>query len=106
MTNAPWLALVLTVTGLVVFAPLVPKVVVQVVPPFGIVATNPAQLAPATAPTLTITVSLVEPVPPVQLKVNDQTPALTVCDGRLVKPKTDVVPLAETEQAVARAPTT
>ena len=38
--------------------------------------------------------------------MNDHTPALTVCDGRLVKPKTDVVPLAETVHGVARAPAT
>jgi hypothetical protein len=72
----------------------------------GIVAAKPAQLAPATAPTLTVTVSLVAPVPPAQYMVNDQTPALIVCAGRFVKPNTEVVPLAETEHAVARTPMT
>ena len=70
------------------------------------VATKPAQLAPTTAPAVTVTVSFVVPEPPVQYMVKDHTPALTVCEGRFVNPKMDVVPLAETEHAVARVPTT
>src|SRR5712692_10856577 len=91
ITSAAWLALVWTVNGLVVLVPLFPNVVVQVVPPLGTVATKPAQLAPATTPALTVTVSRVLPVPPVQFIVNDQKPELIVCAGRFVKPKTDVV---------------
>ena len=66
----------------------------QVVPPFGIVATKPAQLAVAETPALTVTVSLVFPVPPVQYMVKDHTPAATVCAGRLVNPQVDVTPPA------------
>ncbi len=105
ITRGNWLALVLTVNGLVVLTPLLPNVVVHV-PTLGIVATKPAQLAPTTAPAVTVTVSFVVPEPPVQYMVKDHTPALTVCEGRFVNPKMDVVPLAETEHAVARVPTT
>jgi hypothetical protein len=84
---------------------LVPKVVVHVLPPFGTVATKPAQLAVADTPAVTVTVSLVVPVPPVQYIVKDQTPALIVCSGKLENANTEVVPLAETEHGVARAPT-
>jgi hypothetical protein len=76
--NEAWLALVLTVKGLVVCAPVVPKVVVQVVPAFGIVFATPRQLAVLETPTATVTVSLMLPVPPLQYIVKVQVPAETV----------------------------
>src|SRR5882672_2592300 len=90
MTSASWLALVLTVNGLVVLTPEEPYVVAHVEPTFGMVATNRAQLAVAETPALTVTVSLVAPDPPVQYIVNVQTPAATVWVGRLVNPQVDV----------------
>jgi hypothetical protein len=72
-----WLALVLTVKGLVVFAPVVPKVVIQVVPRFGIVVTTPAQLAVGETPAATVTVSLMLPDPSFQYMVKLQIPAET-----------------------------
>src|SRR5437764_6254227 len=53
---------------------------------------KPAQVAVAETPALTVTVSMVLPEPPVQYIVNDHTPAVTVCAGRLVNPKTEVTP--------------
>src|SRR5258708_25983481 len=92
MTRGSWLALVLTVKGLVVLAPDDPYVVDHVVPGFGIAATNAAQLDVADIPALTVTVSMVLPFPPPQYKVKVQTPPATVCAGRLVKPQTEVTP--------------
>ena len=59
---------------------------------FGIVATNPTQLAVADTPAVMVTVSLVAPEPPVQYMVKLQTPAVTVCAGRLVNPQVVVTP--------------
>jgi hypothetical protein len=81
-----------TVNGLVAFAPDSPYVVVHVLGTVGTVATNPAQLAVTETPALTVTVSLVLPVPPVQYIVKLHTPADTVCAGRFVKPNTVVTP--------------
>src|ERR1700694_5571437 len=76
ITRAPWLALVLTESGLVVLGVPAPNVVVQVVPPFGMVAIKPAQPAAAvSALTLTLPVSV---APPAQSIANDHTPALIV----------------------------
>src|SRR5437879_5425780 len=52
MTRGSWLALVLTVKGLVVLAPDDPNVVVHVLGGLGTVATNPTQLAVAETPAL------------------------------------------------------
>jgi hypothetical protein len=104
MTSASWLALVLTVSGLVKLAPDDPKVVDHVEPTFGIVATNGAQLAVAETPAITVTVSLVAPVPPVQYIVKVQTPAATVWVGRFVNPHVEVTPADWIVQAVARVP--
>jgi hypothetical protein len=99
-TTSVWLALVLTVNGLVVLAPLFPNVVVQVAPPFGIDATQvPAEIRP----TLRVTVSLNVPLPPFQYMVNDQVPVI-VCAVRPANVKTDVLPFEVTEHGVARAP--
>jgi hypothetical protein len=70
-----WLALVLTVKGLVVCAPALPKVVVQVVPALGMLFPTPRQLAVGETPTATVTVSLTLPVPPLQYIVKLQVPA-------------------------------
>src|SRR4029077_2701306 len=86
--RAGWLALVLTVKGIVVCAPKAPKVVVHVLPPPGIVATKPAQLAVADTPTLKVTCDRGIGPAGVQYIVNDQTPAATVCAGRPVKENT------------------
>src|SRR6202171_471981 len=88
MTRGSWLALVLTVNGLVVCTPAGPNVVVHVVPAFGIVATNPTQLAPTATPALTLTVVLAPATPPDQYIVNDHVPAATVCAGRFGKEPT------------------
>src|SRR5260370_33458193 len=90
MTRGNWLALVLTVTGLVRLAPDDPYVVDQVVPAFGMSATKTAQLDVGEMPALTVTVSMVLPLPPVQYIVKVHTPAATVWVGRLVKPHTAV----------------
>jgi hypothetical protein len=66
MTIGSWLALVLTVNGLVVFVPFDPYVAVHVDPTAGTVATKTAQLDVAETPAAIETVSLVEPLPPVQ----------------------------------------
>ncbi len=68
--------------------------VVQVVPLFGIVGVKPAHVGKALTPTLTVTVSTVRPLPPLQYIVNDHTPAVTVWAGRFVNPKTAVIPPA------------
>ena len=99
----------LTVNGLVVLAPDDPKVVDQVVPAFGMVATKPAQVAVAETPAVTVTVSLVAPEPPVQYIVKVQTPAVTVCAGRFVNPQVDVTPpeadwIAQAVAVVGRVP--
>jgi hypothetical protein len=84
MTIGSWLALVLTVNGLVVFVPFDPYVAVHVDPTAGTAATKAAQLDVAETPAAIETVSLVLPVPPVQYMVNVHTPAATVCAGRLL----------------------
>src|SRR5260370_14329283 len=56
------------------------------------IGTKTAQLAVTETPTLTVTVSLVFPSPPVQYIEKLHTPAATVCAGRLVNPKTVVTP--------------
>src|SRR5437879_10077735 len=106
MTRGSWLALVLTVKGLTVLAPDDPNVVVHVLGGLGTVATNPTQLAVAETPALTVTVSLVAPVPPVQNMVKSHKPAETVCSGRLLSSKTVVTPpaLDWTLHGVARDP--
>src|SRR2546429_361369 len=63
MTIGSWLALVLTVNGLVVFVPFDPYVAVHVDPTAGTVATKAAQLDGAETPAAIETVSLVVPVP-------------------------------------------
>src|SRR6266851_5588908 len=65
------------------------------------VARNPAQLAVSETPAATVTVSLVLPLPPVQYMVKGQTPAATVCRGRLVNPQVDVTPPAAVWMAQA-----
>jgi hypothetical protein len=92
ITSGSWLALVLTVTGLVVLAPVAPKVVDHVVPAFGIVATNATQLDVGEIPAVTVTVSLKLPVPPVQFIVKLHAPAATVCRGRFENAHVVVVP--------------
>src|SRR6266581_3540326 len=107
ITSGSWLALVVTVNGLVGFAPAEPKVVDHVLRAFGITETKPAQLAVAETPTFNVTVSLVEPFPPVKYMVKLHVPAATVCAGRPVKahvaetpPDCDCI-----SQAVPRVPT-
>src|SRR5207245_10412874 len=95
MTIGSWLALVVTVNGLVRLAPDEPYVSVHVLTPLGTVATNPVQLEVSEMPALSVTVSLVFPLPPVQYIVKLQVPAATVWAGRLVKPKTVATPPAE-----------
>jgi hypothetical protein len=90
--------------GLVVLAPDDPYEVVHVEPTFGIAATKSAQLAVAETPALTLTVSFVAPLPPVQYIVKVQTPAATVCVGRFVNPQVEVTPADWIVQAVARVP--
>src|SRR5712692_2382656 len=86
---------VLTVNGLLVFTPDVPNVVVHVLGGLGMRARNPAQLAVAETPALTVTVSLLLPVVgPVQYIVKSHCPAATVCNGRLVNAQTVVTPPA------------
>src|SRR5450759_4618859 len=85
-------------------APDEPYVVDHVVPAFGTVATNPAQLAVADTPALTVTASLVLPFPPVQYMVKVHTPAATVWAGRLVKPHVDVTPPDRISQGVVLVP--
>jgi len=82
---------VVTVSGLVGFEVPDPKVVVHA-PGFGIVATNVAQLAVADTPTLTVTVLLEFPGPPLQYMVKDQNPEVTICAGRFVKLQVVVAP--------------
>src|SRR5579864_7928071 len=77
MSSGSWLALVLTVNGLVRFVPLAPYVATQVDPAFGTRATNPAQLAVADTPAAIVTSSRVFPVPPFQYIVKVHTPAAT-----------------------------
>src|SRR5690349_12798643 len=84
MTRGSWLALVLTVNGLVVFAPFDPYVAVHVEPAAGTVGTKAVQLDVAETPAAIVTVSLVLPDPPVQYMVNVHVPAATVCAGRLL----------------------
>jgi hypothetical protein len=85
--------LVLSVNGLVVCAPVGPKVVDHVVPAIGIVGgNNTAQLAVADTPALIVTVSLTLPVPPPQYMVKSQTPEATVWTGRFVKLHVYVIP--------------
>jgi hypothetical protein len=74
---------VLTVKGLVVWAPLGPKVVDQVVPAFGIVGTKTPQFPVGDTPALIVTLSLTFPAPPVQYMVKSQTPVI-VWAGRPV----------------------
>src|SRR6266851_435307 len=78
MTTGSWPALVLTVNGLVRFAPDEPYVAVQVLSPSGTMATNPVQLEVSEMPALSVTVSLVFPLPPVQFIVKLHVPAETV----------------------------
>ena len=98
----------LTVKGLAVFAPAAPKVVDHVVPAFGIVATNPAQLAVAETPAVIVTVSFVSGLPSFQYMVKAHIPAPTVCAGRLVNPQTLLTPAAVDlmTQGVGRMPIT
>src|SRR2546422_883648 len=107
MTIGSWLALVLTVNGLVVFVPFDPYVAVHVDPTAGTAATKPAQLDVAETPAAIETVSLVLPVPPVQYMVNVHTPAATVCAGRLLNDHVLNTPPAADwiSQAVDRVPT-
>src|SRR5438132_4042317 len=107
MTCGSWLVLVLTVKGLVVFAPFDPYVVVHVEPTAGTVATKAAQLAVAETPAAMVTVSLVVPEPPVQYIVNVHTPAATVWAGRLLKDQVFTTPPAADwiAHAVAWVPT-
>src|SRR3989442_7581906 len=93
MARESCLALVLTVKGLVVCSPPAPKVVVQVVPPFGMVATKPAQLGPGATPTPREIVDLGIAPAGVQYMVKDQIPAEIVCAGRLVNEKTPTASL-------------
>src|SRR5260370_40149778 len=58
------------------------------------VARNPTQVAVSETPALTVTVSLVLPLPPVQYIVKSQTPRATVCSGRLLNDQTVVTPPA------------
>jgi hypothetical protein len=106
ITSGSWLALVLTVNGLPVFAPPDPNVVVHVLPALGIVATNPAQLEVRETPTATLTVSVFVGLPGIQYIVKVQTPAATVCAGSPVHAHVVVIPPAAgcTSQGVARLP--
>lgn len=92
MTSEAWLALVLTVRGLVLFTVAEPYGAVQVEPPLGTCAAKPAQLAVAETPAAMVTVSFVVADPPVQTIVNVHRPAATVCAGRFVKAQTVVMP--------------
>src|SRR5437764_14904391 len=92
MTIGSWLALVLTVNGLVVFVPFDPYVAVHVDPTAGTVATKAAQLDVAETPAAIETVSLVLPVPPAPYMVNVHTPAASVCAGRSVARHGDTAP--------------
>src|SRR5260370_4287713 len=77
MTIGSWLALVVTVNGLVRFAPDEPYVAVHVLSPLGTVATNPLQLHVSEMPALRVTVSIVFPLPPVHVLVHLHVPAGT-----------------------------
>src|SRR5260370_13447507 len=92
MAIGSWLVLVVTVNGLVRFAPDEPYVAVHVLSPLGTVATNPVQLDVSEMPALSVTVSMVFPLPPVQFIVKLHVPAATVWAGRFVNPKTVVTP--------------
>src|SRR2546421_8311958 len=92
MTIDSWLALVLTVNGLVVLTPLDPYVDDQVEPTLGMSGTKAAQLDVAETPTAMLTVSFVFPVPPVQYILKLHTPAATVCAGRLLNDHVVVTP--------------
>jgi hypothetical protein len=92
MTIGSWLELVVTVNGLVRLAPDEPYVAVQVLSPLGTVARNPMQLEVSEMPALSVMVSLVFPLPPVQFKVKLHVPPATVWAGRFVNPKTVVTP--------------
>src|SRR5258708_33894395 len=77
MTIGSWLALVVTVNGLVRYAPDEPYVAVHVLSPLGTVATDPVQLEVSEAAALSVTVAVVFPLPPAQWIVNLHGPAPT-----------------------------
>ncbi len=92
MTSASCGALVLTFKGFAVLPVALPNDVDQVLPTLGTVATKPAQLAVADTPAETLTVSLVDPLPPFQYIVKVHTPAATAWAGSELNANTVVTP--------------